>query len=115
MLRCIIAGVLAASLAGSASARTVRLESYLKDKDYVKVFDEVWLDGVFNGLEEANIFLRITKQEPLFCEPQNMVMTEDQVKSILDTFISKNKDTLAMSETLDTLLLIALKKTFPCP
>jgi len=115
MFRSIIVGVLAASIAGSASARTVTVESYSKDKDYFKIFDEAWLDGAYNGLEAANVALMASKQAPLFCPPLKMAMTESQVKSILDRFIAAHKDKVGMSDSIDALLLIALEETFPCP
>ena len=115
MFRSIIAVLLATSIAVSASARTVTVESYLKDKNYFKTFDEAWLDGVYNGLESANAALMTSKQTPLFCSPLKMAMTESQIKSILDRFISAHKDKVGMSDSIDMLLLIALEETFPCP
>lgn len=115
MFRSFIGGALAASIAGSVAARTVTVESYSKDKDYFRIFDEAWLDGVYNGLEAANIALMASKQTPLFCPPPKMVMTESQVKSILDRFIVDHNDKVNMSNSIDALLLIALEETFPCP
>jgi hypothetical protein len=75
----------------------------------------VYIDGVGAGLQSANAALRSGKQQPLFCEPLNFVITSENLLNILDQRIGKGSLS-PMSEDLpiEIVLLIGLQKTFPC-
>jgi len=103
-------------LSSHAFAATVTLESYLKEKkETFKEFTEIWIDGVFNGLEAANIELSQKHKAPLFCIPPQLAVTEYQVKAIADAYIAKHKSTLPMNVGTDLVLQQGLEETFPCP
>jgi len=113
MLRSVVAGFLAASIASSAFARSVTVQQYLtENKGIPKAFNELWLTGVYDGLEDANVELKQTNKAELFCTPSNLAVTGDQIKSILNNYITKHK--VKMDWDIDFLLLEALKEVFPC-
>jgi hypothetical protein len=103
------------SFAVAASAKTVTVDRYLKDKIAFSNYHVSWLDGVFNGLRAANFELRRTGKSPLFCSPQNFSMTALQVKSLFDKFIASHTDTVKPSDSIGVLLLEAVREAYPCP
>jgi hypothetical protein len=114
MLRGSIAVVLAMSIVCKSFANSVTVESYLKEKrEDFKNFNMVWLDGVYEGLLTASDYMASHDKGHLFCPPEKMAMTMDQIKSILDRYLATHK--VQMSWPTDVVLLGALKEVFPCP
>jgi hypothetical protein len=111
----LILAFLVLSIAGTASAKTVTVENYLKHINAFRNFRVSWLDGVFNGLKAANSELQRTNKTLLFCPPPNFSMTAEEVNAFLDKFITNHKDRVKSSDFIGVLLLGALKETYPCP
>jgi hypothetical protein len=57
---------------------------YMNKGETEKSFVMNWLDGVYSGLGWANGVLEHEQKPPLFCPPKKMVVTSEQIKSILD-------------------------------
>jgi hypothetical protein len=115
LFRCFIPLILVFSIVGTASARTVTVENYLKHKNAFRNFHVSWLDGVFNGLKAANSELQRSNKTMLFCPPPNLSMTAEQVSAFFDKFISNHKDQVKSSDFIGALLLDALQETYRCP
>jgi hypothetical protein len=55
----VISTILAMSVACDSFPNTVTVEGYMSEKRHdFKDFNLIWLDGVYNGLEDANIDLQ---------------------------------------------------------
>jgi hypothetical protein len=102
------------SVAGTAAAKTVTVENYLKQRNAFSNFHASWLDGVFNGLKAANADLQRDNKTLLFCPPAGFSMTEGQVSAFFDKFIASHKDRVKSSDFIGVVLLKALKETYPC-
>jgi hypothetical protein len=111
------AGVLGFSglpTAHTASAKAVTIENYMKRQNAFQNFHASWLDGVFNGLRSANAELKRADEEQLFCPPPDFSMTTQQVTAFFGKYIAEHKAKVATSDTVDALLLEALKEAYPC-
>jgi len=80
-----------------------------------KLYYEGWILGAYFGMEYANYLLVQHNQKPLFCVPQKLVLTKDQVISIVDNFISHNKEHYPPAYSMDQFTGDAFVELFPCP
>lgn len=114
MVRTAAAVFFAMAVSSGAFAQSVTVESYINEKreDY-RDFSKIWLDGVYNGLLVASIDMAQDNRGSLFCPPGKMAMTNDQVKSIIDQYLTTHK--VQMDWPISVVLLGALKEVFPCP
>jgi hypothetical protein len=107
--------VLAAlSVASASSAKTMTVETYLKDEVAFTNFHSSWLDGVYNGLKSANAELGRTNKAQLFCPPPNFSMTPQQVNSLFGKFVTSHSEKVSTSDPIPVLLLGALQEAYPC-
>jgi hypothetical protein len=90
--------------------------------DFLKLHDEplgesraeTEILGMQAGFAEANRYLSGTRKEPpMFCQPENLSLTADQLVDMLrrdvDTQPELDEDDLASA------LLVVMQHTFPCP
>ena len=87
MFRKAAALCVAMSISFNSFAMELTVDGYVKyvDKGEIeKDFVLNWLDGLYHGLQWSNAALNAQKGERWFCPPEKMVVTEEQVKSILD-------------------------------
>ena len=88
---------------------------YVHNQDAVhKLYYRGWILGVYFGMEYENGLLLANKQRKLFCVPEKLVLTEDQIISIVDTFISHNKNRYPPSYSMDQFTGDAFVELFPC-
>ena len=77
-----------------------------------RFMNEIYLDGLKDGLIAFNVTLAHSGAAPLFCLPPKMVLTGDQVDDIL------MREAKSVPEPDDMpigiVLLAGLRKTFPC-
>jgi len=66
-----------------------------------------------NGMSWANSALRMQrKEDPLYCVPDNLVLTGEQIVDILRRYL--NEEPSAGERPYGLVMLVALQRTFPC-
>src|SRR5258708_7663251 len=86
----ITAAAVAVFVACDVHAKVITVGIYMEErKADVRELNLVWLDGVYNGLLTASIDLSLDNESELFCPPEKMTMTTDQIRDILDRHIAK--------------------------
>lgn len=89
--------------------------------DFLKLHDEplgqsraeTEILGLQAGFTEANSYLTGTRKEaPMFCQPQNLSLTADQLIDMLRRGVNEQSD-LDQSD-LASALLTVMQRTFPC-
>jgi len=104
----------------SGFARNLTLNMYLKERqaEPQRGYDLIWLDGLYNGLLMASIEMSLNGKGDLFCPPEHMTMTTEQIADILDRYIAKNMGKMPpdppIGLVIGLVLLAAMKETFPC-
>jgi hypothetical protein len=100
----------------SGFARNLTLDVYLKERqaEPQRGYDLIWLDGLYNGLLMASIEMSLDRKGELFCPPEHMTMTTEQIADILDRYIAKNLGKMPPDPSISIVLLAAMKETFPC-
>jgi len=73
-----------------------------------------YIHGVGQGFAYANGSLQYIGQSPLYCQPANLALKPENYLEILQRYIEKHKNTLKPDWTVEMLLLLGLKETFPC-
>jgi hypothetical protein len=87
---------------------------YLTEKEpHFKALNEIFLSGVYDGFSVADAAMRDDHKERLFCAPDELSMTNDQLNSILAVYVEKHK--VHMDWPVSLYLLTALQEVFPCP
>jgi hypothetical protein len=102
-----------ALLASSVAPASVTLSAYRQAQkegtSEAQLKDYIY--GVGTGYIYANAQLLALKQPRLFCQP-NMALTVDNFVSLLNREISQ--DRWKGDSDIESILLVALMKTFPC-
>jgi len=99
-------------LLSSSAQAEMSAEQYIQQTGTKHTLDTTWLYGVQNGFAWANAANESHGLPPLYCQPRNLALTQDQVIDILDNYIKAGKATLQSEVSL--VLLMALKNAFPC-
>jgi hypothetical protein len=79
--------------------------------------NRTYLQGVWGGLQLANVSLEENHQTPLFCQPPKLEIPLDQVISILKRYIGNDHSMSAEAISdlpVEFVLLDALQDVFPC-
>lgn len=99
--------------AGRLAAADVRLGAYrAAETDGMRELYATYLDGVKGGLMSANAWLKSHGQQPVFCPPEHLPITTEQLDAIM---LSSAKRRVGKDETLVALLLMSgLQDTYPC-
>jgi hypothetical protein len=73
MMKRVMCAAIVLCVASNANAATLRLKSYLTPEDEKQRFmNEIYLDGMKDGLIAFNVALARTGAAPLFCLPPNV-------------------------------------------
>jgi hypothetical protein len=113
MMKRVMCAAIALCVASGANAATLRLKSYMAPEDEKQRFmNEIYLDGMKDGLIAFNVALARTGAAPLFCLPPNMVLTPEQADDIVTRQAKSHPypDDMIVS----IVLLAGLRKTYPC-
>lgn len=108
--------ILAASDAHALSIKDYEAQKSSSNAEWFAV-QGIYLMGVFNGLTIANLELGRSGQAGFFCDPVNIQMNADNLRSIIDDAIAKARKNGPINEelaTADAFLFIGLRSTFPC-
>ena len=75
--------------------------------------EAITIIGMLYELTWANTMLaEVRFEQPLFCQPPRLSLTEDQVMAILATSVRDNPD--VANKPLGYAIITELEKTFPC-
>jgi hypothetical protein len=97
--------------------RFVSLNTYIAQRQGpLRDYYRAWLIGAYYGILEASIDISLDdNRKSIFCPPEKMTMTTEQVVDILDRYvIAKQKMISGKDWPLSLVLLSSLKETFPC-
>jgi|SRR5580704_4468296 hypothetical protein len=113
MIKRVMCAAIALCVASGANASTLRLKSYMAPEDEKQRFmNEIYLDGLKDGLIAFNVTLAHSGAAPLFCLPPDMVLTPEQSDDIL---MRQAKSHPYPDDMIVSIVLLAgLRKTFPC-
>jgi len=108
--------IIISSALSSVSYAEVDAGTFLQHRDTSKV-DRWVYDGVLSAMESgfgwSNAALRHEHQRPLYCVPEKLVFTDQQLVDIMRRDLAEYPHHAAMPYGL--VLLTALQKLFPCP
>jgi hypothetical protein len=111
-MKAILSGLLLLTSVSAVDAEMSAREAvsrYQKNDPIVIAF----IMGTSMGIESASVYAVLNKEAPLFCEPDQLVLTLPQEMDMLTRFITKFP-TLADNH-LGMILIGAYAYTFPCP
>ncbi len=92
----------------------------LKVKDFDQYKDQEmfksYISDIGIGYFYANVELVMRKQKLLYCQPEKLVVTEDNYLRILEDTIKeiRRKGQNLEDSPIELILLLGLQKTFPC-
>jgi hypothetical protein len=72
----------------------------------------IYVNGVLNGIGQANAMIIISGGRPLYCQPDNLALTSGQAANIMQNFVLKNPRTGA--DPFSVVMILALEDVFPC-
>src|SRR6516164_1793545 len=109
----VVGSVLAATalLATEAFAEaSVRVKGYLHPKPEFQTLNKIFLDGALDGLTTYNVALILENKQPLFCLPNDLVLTMDQTHDIVVRWIEKHPTKFDDNTPISIVLLYALQE-----
>ena len=65
------------------------------------------------GVHQVNEYLKANNQTPIYCQPQQLVLTGPQLADMIHR-AAEEKDSKVKEMTMPSALLFVLQKTFPC-
>ncbi len=74
---------------------------------------KVYLDGVGEGVSFASAALVYQRKEPLYCQPDKIVLAPEDYIKYIDTFIDNNP--ISPELTIESILVRSLISAYPCP
>ena len=110
-----ICGLCLLSTAAHAEVDTATILRHYDEADLAtKKYIAEKIADIENGMSWANADLLSRKQSPLYCPPQTMVLTGEQLIDILRREI-KDEPWESTRLSFPAVLITALEKVFPCP
>lgn len=112
-MRTILAAFFLIGMAQPATCGAVTDFLKLHDEPLGQSMAETEITGLRDGFTEANAYLTGSRKEaPMFCQPQNLSLTADQLIDMLRRGVDEQPE-LDQSD-LASALLAVMRRTFPC-
>ena len=112
-MRTILAAVFLLGMVQPATSGAVTDFLKLHDEPLGQHGAETEIMGLQAGFTEANAYLTGTRKEaPMFCQPENLRLTADQLIDMLRRGVDKQPDLDQFD--LASALLAVMQRTFPC-
>ncbi len=73
-----------------------------------------YLVGLGNGFDFSNTELEALKQKRLYCRPSNTKLTEQELRGMINSWISQHKIEEIRKIQIEPVLLSQLIKKYPC-
>jgi len=103
----------AARVWSNVNAASILFRTYESPIDKAdKAALKVYLDGVKEGIIMLNVTLQVEGRQPLFCQPQKLVLTVEQAEEIMMRRATKMADPDGVP--ISIILIHGLQDTFPC-
>src|SRR5215470_1956235 len=112
MITKVVIALILFSLTSSTNAMTVIFKDYKAATSDEKALYYLYLDGVREGIIELNGVLEEKRQQRLFCLPEKLELTIEQVEDIMMRQAEKITDPDPLP--IGLLLAQGLQETFPC-
>ena len=112
--------MLALALAfGPISARAevsggVTLAEFAAAKGELRSAYLFWLSGVEAGIQVANVRLKLAGQALLYCQPNKLGLTTDQVEDIMNRYVRAHPTVATPDLPVSLAMVFALQEAFPC-
>lgn len=74
-----------------------------------------WLSGVEAGIQVANVRLKLAGQAMLYCQPNKLGLTIDQVEDIMNRYVRAHPTAATPDLPVSLAMMFALQEAFPCP
>jgi hypothetical protein len=111
-MRSVLASIVVLVLAAPAPADvTVRKYATIKNTEALQTY----IGGVGAGYAWANARLTATGRPPLYCEPEDAALAQDNYVQLLAEAIKDNGGTVSSDTPIALLLLLKMIQTYPCP
>jgi hypothetical protein len=96
----------------SPASSDIRLKDYetFKDTEGFKYY----IYGVERGLAWANTTLFTSGSKILYCQPNELALSKEEILDILKREIDKNAGKYTIDTPVELILMYALMRTFPC-
>ncbi|WP_139300347.1 hypothetical protein [Nissabacter archeti] len=122
-----ILGIILSISTFSSSAQTSTLNEYLKNREDVRLgradkelatLREVYMNGLANGFNYANVFEQEINKSPLFCLPGKLILNGDMLDITIQSFL-QGKDGEKLKNSLgeypvEMIALKALMVVYSC-
>jgi hypothetical protein len=113
-MRIVLAAVFSMAMVQPALCGTLTDFLRIHDEPLGRDATETQLMGIQSGFMEANRFLTETRKEaPMFCQPETLSLTADQLVDMLRRAVKEQPD-IDQGDPASALLTI-MQHTFPCP
>jgi len=100
------------SLIAVPAAAEVPLKLYDKYKNEEGF--KAYLGGVGIGFAQANIALAAEGRAPLYCQPERLALPSTGYLDILERQVKTARGTVSEDTSVEVLLFLGLRQTFPC-
>lgn len=88
---------------------------YVNNNDRLhQIYYIAWILGAYFGMEYENQLLSENKKSRLFCVPEKVALTKEQILKLVDGFISNNKEHYTPMHSMDQIVGDAFIDAFPC-
>ena len=91
----------------NSSAGLILVKDYLKQKDSQKAFFDTYINGLGTGMSWSIS----GEKNPFYCPPENLALTTENYKHIIEAQIRIDKNELI---PIELTLKDGLQRTFPC-
>lgn len=78
------------------------------------VLMRTYLNGYFNGLGFANAEYKSQHMPQLFCQPDKLKMTDENLSNIIEDAVARSNPPFGVEDIVEVILLRGLQYTFPC-
>ena len=110
-----LAGALAALLFAPPAAAEPTVEQYLASRGEDRTVLTAYIIGAQDALGWTNAALQERGDAPLFCVPERLALTRDQVVDIVDRFAAAKAEVLEEEVMyLSLFVMFAMQDAFPC-
>jgi hypothetical protein len=96
-----------------ASSTAHFLEMYNGGDASERTLLQLSIIGADSAFVTANAELKTNGKEPLYCQPEHLSLTPEQVVDMVEKGVAENKDLATVPVTV--VMLEVFKRTFPCP
>ena len=116
MVRIFVAFIVTGTIAIlSQNCFAMSVNEYRSLKAADKESTVLYLVGVFEGFEWSNTYIRLRKEEPLYCRDAKLQLNAQNITQILESYLDTEEGkAMGIDYPVELALLNGLNETFPC-